>query len=171
MGATANRASAILLLSAAFGALVLHTGMIKVKSPVPPTLSSIASTQALKIGDAMPEGHEHAGWIYGGVSKTTGKPFYIAPKDSGVMQWKEAMDFAARSNMSLPSREELNQMYQARNEGALKDTFNRTGSDPAGWYWSSSQDYGYGAWAQRFSDGHKSYGYKFDATSLRCVRR
>ena len=31
----------------------------------------------------MPEGHQHAGWIYGGISKTTNKPFYIAPKDFG----------------------------------------------------------------------------------------
>ena len=55
------------------------------------------------------------------------------------MRWQEAMDFAARSNASVPSREELNQMYQARDEGALKGTFNTTGSHPAGWYWSSSQ--------------------------------
>ena len=55
------------------------------------------------------------------------------------MLWQEAMDFAARINASVPSREELNQMYQARNEGALKGTFNTTGSHPAGWYWSSSQ--------------------------------
>src|SRR5438067_1767511 len=131
MSAIANRTSAILLLSAAFGALVLHTGMVRTTSPIPPTLSSTASTEALEIGVVMPKGHEHPGWIYGGISKTTGKPFYIAPKDSGVMQWQQAMDFAARSNASVPSREELNQMYQARNEGALKGTFNTTGSTPA----------------------------------------
>ena len=137
-------------------------------------MSAIAKriSDALKVGDVMPEGHEHAGWIYGGISKTTSKPFYIAPKDSGVMLWEEAMDFAARSNASVPSREELNQIYEARNEGALKCTFNTAGSHPAGWYWSSSQDGKYYAWAQRFSDGYQgTVNLKLLASSLRCVRR
>ena len=99
-------------------------------------------------------------------------PFYIASKDSGVMQWQEAMDYAAHSNASVPSREELNQMYHARNEGALKGTFNTTGSTtPAGWYWSSSQNYGGNiAWAQRFSGGFQDLNLKIAASSLRCVR-
>ena len=50
------------------------------------------------------EGHEHAGWIYGGISNSTGRPFYIAPKDSGVMQWQEAVDFAARCLLRAPER-------------------------------------------------------------------
>jgi hypothetical protein len=87
------------------------------------------------------------------------------------MRWQEAMDFAARSKVSLPSREELQQMYQARNVGALKGTFNATGSDPAGWYWSSSQSSRYHAWAQRFSYGDQLSYTKSDASSLRCVRR
>lgn len=128
------------------------------------------ANKTLEIGDVMPEGHEHAGWIYGGISRTTNKPFYIAPKDSGAMLWQEAMDFAARIHASLPSSEELNQMYQARNEGALKATFNTTGSFPAGWYWSSSQSYDYSAWAQRFSDGLQYDSGKFVASSLRLVR-
>ena len=118
----------------------------------------------------MPEGHEHAGWIYGGISKTTNKPFYIAPKDLGVMRWQEAMDFAARSNASVPSREELNQMYEARNEGALKGTFNTTGSSPAGWYWSSSQTQ-----RQRVVPALQRRGprqlLQGPQSSLRCVRR
>jgi Protein of unknown function (DUF1566) len=127
----------------------------------------------LKIGDVMPEGHEHAGWIYGGVSKTTNKPFYIAPRDSGVMRWRDAMDFAARSNADLPSREELNQIYiyRVRNEGALKDSFNTTGSNPAGGYWSSSQNGKCHAWIQRFSDGFQYYFNKGNQSSLRLVRR
>jgi hypothetical protein len=140
-------------------------------SAIPYKLSEILLSQKPKVGDVMPEGHEHVGWIYGGISKTTGKPFYVAPKDSGVMQWQEAMDFAARSNASVPSREELNQIYQAGNEGALKGTFNTTGSFPAGWYWSSSQLLKYGAWTQRFSDGYQHFNYLHYASSLRCVRR
>jgi hypothetical protein len=124
-------------------------------------------SDVLNVGDVMPERHEHAGWIYGGVSKTTGKPFYIAPNDTGVMEWQDAMDLAARSNASLPSREELNQIYEARNEGALKGKFDSTGAIPAGWYWSSSQYCGYGAWAQRFSEGGQYDGYETIASMMR----
>ena len=80
------------------------------------------------------------------------------------------MDFAARTNASVPSREELNQMHEARYEGALKGTFNTTGSNPAGWYWSSSQ-YDNLAWTQRFSDGHRYNIHRCSQSSLRCVRR
>ena len=48
MSATANKASAILL-SAGLGAIVVHTGMVKVKSPVPATLSSTASTASSRL--------------------------------------------------------------------------------------------------------------------------
>jgi hypothetical protein len=127
-------------------------------------------SDVLKVGDLMPEGHDHAGWVYGGISRTTSKPFYIAPKDSGVMQWQEAMHFAARSNASLPSSDELDQMYKARNEGALKGTFNTTGSILASWYWSSAQDRVFVAYAQRFSDGNRSWDTKDFRSSLRLVR-
>ncbi len=123
-----------------------------------------------QIGDKMPEGHPNAGWIYAGISKTTHEPFYVAPKDSGVFQWKEAMAFAAKDGARVPSQDELGQIYEARNKGALKDTFNVTGSIPACWYWSSSQSYVTTAWAQRFSDGHQFTNYRYDASSLRLVR-
>jgi hypothetical protein len=122
-----------------------------------------------QIGDKMPAGHPNAGWIYAGISKTTHEPFYVAPKDSGVFQWKEAMAFAAKEGSRVPSREELNQLYDARDQGALKGTFNVTGSLPAGWYWSSSQN-GLDAWAQRFSDGDQDVYNKSNDSSLRCVR-
>jgi hypothetical protein len=118
----------------------------------------------------MPAGHPQAGWIYAGISKSTHQPFFVAPKDSSVFQWKEAMAFAADEGSRVPSREELDQIYDAREKGALKDTFNVTGSGPAGWYWSSSQGVHYGAWAQRFSDGNQNYDYKLTDSSLRCVR-
>jgi hypothetical protein len=180
MSANTNRAS-VISLREGFGALVVtgpnievevrgggkvivRTGVIETAS-----LSNTASPAALKVGDVMPEGHEHAGWIYGGISKTTDKPFYVASKGSGVMRWQEAMDFATRSNASVPSREELSQMYEARNEGALKGTFNTTGSNPAEWYWSSSRgNFFNGAWAQRFSDGNQNYNYRTGHTQ-RCA--
>ena len=48
--------------------------------------------------------------------------------------------------------------------------FDTTGSDPAGWYWSSSRNGNFHAWAQRFSDGYQYYYGRGNASSLRCVR-
>ena len=105
-----------------------------------------------------------------GISKTTHKPFYVAPKDSGVFQWKKAMDFAAYEGARVPSQDELDQIYEARNQGELKDTFNVTGSYPAHWYRSSRVDAS-SAWAQRFSDASQFDGTsKVSDSSLRCVR-
>jgi hypothetical protein len=129
-----------------------------------------AASATPQIGDKMPAGHPNAGWIYAGVSKTTNQALYVAPKDSGVFQWKAAMDFPAKEGARVPSREELDQIHDAMDKGALKGTFNETGSDPAGWYWSSSQLDNYYAWDQRFSDGHQIISLKTIASSLRCVR-
>jgi hypothetical protein len=123
-----------------------------------------------QIGDKMPAGDFNAGWIYAGISETTHQPFYAAPKDSGVFRWKEAMAFAAKDGSRLPSKEELNQLYDAKDKGALKGTFNVTGSNSAGWYWSSRDNNLNHAWAQRFSDRVQVSSLKYDDSSLRCVR-
>ncbi len=134
-----------------------------------PANDSVVVNVEPQIGDVMPAWHKQAGWIYAGISKTTHQSFYVAPKDSGVFKWKEAMAFAAKDGARVPSEDELDQIYEARNKGALKDTFNVTGSGPAGWYWSS-RDYYDGAWAQRFSDGYQNNLFKSLDSSLRCVR-
>ncbi len=120
------------------------------------------------IGDVMPAGHKQAGWIYVGISRTTHQPFYVAPKDSGVFKWKEAMAFAAKDGARVPSQDELDQIYEARNKGALKGTFNVTGSYPAGCYWSSRDSYA-SAWAERFSHEYQFHNKDHDS-SLRLVR-
>jgi hypothetical protein len=123
-----------------------------------------------QIGDRMPARHPNAGWIYAGISKTTHEPFYVAPKDSGVFQWKAAMAFAAKDGSRLPSKEELDQIYDAKDKGALKGTFNVTGSDPAGWYWSSPEVSSGVAWLQDFSDRTQIWSLEDDDSSLRLVR-
>jgi hypothetical protein len=79
------------------------------------------------------------------------------------------MAFAAKDGSRVPSQDELDQIYEARNKGALKGTFNVTGSTSAGWYWSA-RDYNGSAWAQRFSDGRQYGLIKLNDSSLRCVR-
>jgi hypothetical protein len=68
----------------------------------------------------------------------------------------------------LPSQGELNVLYTNR---AAIGGFNLSGSFPAGWYWSSSEDANGHARLQRFSDGYQSYYTKFNGLSVRCVRR
>jgi hypothetical protein len=155
---------------AADGHLVISAPGGTVITKPAPANDSTATNAAPQIGDKMPAGHPNAGWIYAGVSKTTNQPLYVAPKDSGVFQWKAAMDFAAKEGARVPSKQELDQIYDAKDKGKLKGTFNETGSDPAGWYWSSSQFIYYNAWDQRFSDGTQGYNVKDDDSSLRCVR-
>jgi hypothetical protein len=125
-----------------------------------------------EIGDKMPAGHSDAGWIYAGVSKTTHQPLYVAPRDSGVFQWRAAMDFAAKEGARVPSKDELDQIYDAMDKGSLKGTFNLAFRD---FYWSSSQrkydfpseDF---AFAQCLRDGRQTICVERNVMSLRCVR-
>jgi Protein of unknown function (DUF1566) len=170
---------------------------------------------ALKIGDVMPVGDPHAGWIYAGISKTTKAPFYaaannageyrrtkamafaistmnvaswvyfalfepmnepcyldVAMKNSSVFKWNEAMEFARKKDARLPSKMELTQIYEAKDEGALKNTFNLSGSRHDGWYLSATEirDDARYAWGQRFDNGHRDWHIKDGQSALRLVR-
>jgi hypothetical protein len=64
------------------------------------------------------------------------------------------------------TKSELNVLFQNR---AAIGAFDISGSYPAGWYWSSTQNNN-NAWAQRFSDGNQNNNNKNNDSSLRCVR-
>src|SRR5205823_5371979 len=105
------------------------------------------------------------------------KPMYTTPDDAPLTYtFNQAQKYAANLDANghhdwrVPTTRELNVLWKHRNEGALKGTFNTTGSIVAGWYRSSSQNYNIYAWDQRFSDGGQDYHYKSAASSLRCVR-
>ena len=71
------------------------------------------------------------------------------------------------NDLRVPTAAELNLLFNNR---VAIGGFDASGSNPAGWYWSSSQDDEWDARGQRFSDG-----YQFDDTrdfhsSVRCVR-
>lgn len=68
----------------------------------------------------------------------------------------------------LPAKDELNVLFTNR---AAIGGFNTSGSYPAGYYWSSSEDDTNYAWNQRFSDGDQDDTSKFIGFSVRCVRR
>ena len=146
-------------------------GTVKV-TPAPANDTAAKAKTAPEIGDEMEDGTILAGYY-------RGKPLYATPQDApGTYTFNQAARYAAKYAAKLdahghhdfhpPSIGELNVLYQNRNKGKLKGTFNETGSYPAGWYWSSSPSYDYG-WAQRFSDGGQ-YSYRGLDSSLRCVR-
>ena len=131
--------------------------------------------RARKIGAKMQDGS-----AYAGVSPDTGKPMYTTQEDvrggffglkrhftlKGAFAAASKLKAHGRTDWRVPTKDELNVLFGNR---AGIGGFDTTGSDPAGWYWSSSRIYDY-AWAQRFSDGVQGYDYRYDASSLRCVR-
>ena len=70
----------------------------------------------------------------------------------------------------LPSRDELNVIYQNR---AAIGGFNLSGTDPIGYYWSSNQSgtNQVNARRQNFSTGVDDSEYKASNSSVRCVRK
>jgi hypothetical protein len=73
-----------------------------------------------------------------------------------------ALDFDGFKDWFLPSKDELDLMYRnlkARGLGGFNN----------GWYWSSSEDEGDDAWAQRFNNGRLG-GDKSTTASVRAVR-
>lgn len=121
--------------------------------------------------------------IYAGLSPTTGEALYVMPQDASLtMKWKDAMKYAANldalgyKDWSLPSTAELNVLFESRNKGTLKGTFNEGDSCVTGWYSSSSEavDQIDTAWGQRFSDGYKldfTHNGENSRHAVRCVRR
>jgi cytochrome c peroxidase len=132
---------------------------------------SAVSAQTLTIGDKMPDGS-----IYAGVSSAN-KPIYVTAEDAPMsMDFNEAAKYAknldahGHQDWRLPTKAELNVLYQNRKKGALKGTFNLTGSHTPGWYWSSTPADSHRAWGQRFSDGSQYDCCRIVASSVRCVR-
>ena len=122
-----------------------------------------------KLGDKMPDGT-----VLAGISPDTNRPMYATPADASLtMQFNEAQEYAAKLNAHgqqdwrLPTKAELNVLFNNR---AAIGGFNVCGSHPAGWYWSASPSYEWGAWAQRFSDGYQGNFTKDVHSSVRCVR-
>jgi hypothetical protein len=99
--------------------------------------------------------------------------FTTAADAPATCGFPEAQEYAAKLDANghldwrVPTRDELNEMYQNR---AAIGGFEESGSDPGGWYWSSSQSSCRNAWAQRFSDGYQDTSRKHYYTSVRYVR-
>ena len=144
-----------------------------------------ARKEDIQVGDKMPDGT-----IYAGISPDTGKAMYATPKDAPLTYtFKQAQKYEREFNhleelaqnygekpashhtdWRVPTKGELNVLWENRDKGALKGTFNETGSYKDGWYWSSSPNRLLSAWMQRFTDGHQLSNSRIFFSSLRCVR-
>jgi hypothetical protein len=150
------------------GNVIVYTnGDVKVR---PAANDDRKSTGEPKPGDKMPDGT-----VYAGISPDTGKAMYATAADAPLtytfnhaQKYAANLDANGHKDWRVPTKAELNVLFKNR---AAIGGFNETGSYPAGWYWSSSQD-GYGlAWGQRFSDGSQlNHSQEFGDSSLRCVR-
>jgi hypothetical protein len=126
-----------------------------------------------RVGDEMEDGT-----IFAGISPDTHRPIYATPQDApGTYSFNQAAKYATNldahghHDWRVPSIDELNVLFENRNQGKLAGTFNVTGSYPAGWYRSSAPYYDDNTWAQRFSDGNQlSISGRYGGSSLRCVR-
>jgi hypothetical protein len=151
------------------------SGTADVFTNIPVTMHPAANDDAKakavpEIGDEMEDGTILAGYY-------ESKPLYATPRDApGTYTFNEAAKYASKLDANghhdfhVPSKGELNVLWENRDKGKLKGTFNVTGSHSAGWCWSSSQSGSNFAWAQRFSDGRQGSSSKDFASSLRCVR-
>jgi hypothetical protein len=139
------------------------------------TSTTVGDTQepaVPEIGTMMKDGT-----IYVGESPTTHKPMYAAPADAPLTKtFGEAAEYAKtlevgdKKDFRVPDIEELKVLFENREKGALKGTFNLTGSYPSGWYWSGTPYVDGTAYGQRFSDGIQYNFYRFSNSSVRCVR-
>jgi hypothetical protein len=135
----------------------------------PATNDAAPAKSAPQIGDTMEDGT-----MFAGISPDTNKPMFAAAADApGVYDHNEAEKYAngfeghGHKDFRVPTKGELNALFNNR---AAIGGFNVTGSNPAGWYWSSSRSYYGNAWAQRFSDGNQNNNNRNNNSSLRLVR-
>ena len=89
--------------------------------------------------------------------------FEVYHKDLGIMNWEDAKKACADlgDGWRLPTKEELNLIYQNKDE---------IGGFAGYYYWSSTEASGNGAWEQYFGNGEQSSNYEGNIYDVRAVR-
>jgi hypothetical protein len=156
--------------AAADGSLIVYTNGKVFTKPAP---ANDTAVEALKIGMKMKDGT-----YYVGTSPDTKQPMYAAPTDAPLkLNFNQATKYAqdlevdGKKGFRVPSLAELNVVRNAllQNE-EMKKTFNLTGLNPAGWYWSDTSYINLIAYGQRFSDGFQTVHLPLLESSVRPVR-
>jgi hypothetical protein len=152
------------------GSILAHTnGPVKVSPIANDDGFRLPAIAEPKVGNKMRDGT-----VYAGISPDTNKPMYVTPADaSRTMKFNEAQEYASKldahghKDWRVPTKAELNVLFNNR---AAIGRFYIGGSNPSGWYWSSSQNDKWNAWSQRFSDGLHDYRSMNSPWSVRPVR-
>jgi hypothetical protein len=116
------------------------------------------------------------GGVYVGLSAEDGRPLHAALADLPEYKTYEDALAAAEQLKSLhptahvPTPKELDKnLFDNRNRGELKGTFNSSGSFPAGVYRSSASYILNYARVQYFDDGNQNSYFKYDRLPVRLV--
>lgn len=136
-----------------------------------PATNDDANTKAaLRVGDL------DDGGVYVGLSAENGKPLHAALADLAEYQTYEEALAAAEQMKSLhptahvPTPKELDKnLFDNRNTGHLKGTFNTSGSFPAGAYRFSAPYLNSSGRVQYFENRYQDYGDMFGRLSVRLV--
>jgi hypothetical protein len=133
------------------------------------TLSAVASSATLKIGDSYGGGivlYVDATGQHGLIAAKTDATTHSSGKLEGFFSWYDA-NVAANafvegySDWFLPNKEQLNQLYL--NKGVVGGTVGT-------YYWSSSESDANNGWAQDFTNGEQLAGRKSNGGHIRAVR-
>jgi hypothetical protein len=150
-------------------------GTADVYTNIPVTIHAPANDDArpkaaLQIGDL------DDGGTYVGLSAENGKPLHAALADLPDYKTYEEALAAAEQLKSLhptahvPTPKELDKnLFDNRNTGHLKGTFNTSGSDPGSVYRSSASFGNYGARVQWFADGNQDVSNRGGLLPVRLV--
>lgn len=137
------------------------------------TETTKAATKTPRLGARMPDGT-----IYAGISPDTKQPMYAAPDDGAYMTFQQAQKYAAeltvgdKKDFRLPTVREMNVIFQNRDKGALKGTFNMEAKRSSSWYWYTRKRHydDLGESAQHITDGLRVAAAEGNRLSVRCVR-
>jgi hypothetical protein len=120
------------------------------------------------------------GTVYVGISPENGRPMYTTPAnapltytfDQAAEQVKSfnAAKHLGHNDWQVPTKDELGVLYENRDRGALKGTFNDGDSDVAAWYVSSTLAGKHIEYDVSFKDGSEQMTSKGVHSSLRCIR-
>ncbi len=120
------------------------------------------------------------GTIYAGISPDTHTRLFVAAQDHLSGSFNVAAQAVEKDNAErahghddwrLPTKAELQMLFDNRHVGALKDSFNETGAFDRGWYWSSTFGAGNAVhYQQRFDDGTVNVFHMTSVAASRSVR-
>ena len=150
-------------------------GTADVYTNIPVTIHAAANDDA-RPKDALEIGDLDDGGTYVGLSAENGKPLHAALADLFFYRTYEEALAAAEQLKSLhptahvPTPKELDKnLFDNRNTGHLKGTFNTSGSHPGSVYRSSASYSNDIARVQWFDDGYRSFNYRYDRLPVRLV--